>query len=146
MVRRRPPSSASPLSTRKAARLRAAAVLIFIAVSLANVVLGGGERSGWISLSQPFGADHRAFSLLGYCFLHGGEPFMKENIPHVSQVGLFNGALDDVKQSEYREDFRFIRGLHSFLGSLLTPPLDVISALLVVNWRAGERASGRRGD
>jgi hypothetical protein len=114
-------------------RLRLIAVVSFLASSLLSVILGSGERSGFVSMGQP-GAWDFSESMLGYCYLHGAQPFMKENIPHVTQVGLFHGARKAQDLCEFPQEFRYLRGLYSFLGSLLTPPLDVITALLVVNW------------
>jgi hypothetical protein len=115
---------------------RGALVLFFLAVSLTHVILGRGERSAWVSMTQPGDRFHQTNSLLGYCFLHGDEPFMKENLPHVMQVGLFSGSRDVLALNEFREDFRFLRPLYSYLAALMTPPLAVLAAMLVLNWRS----------
>jgi hypothetical protein len=114
--------------------LRLTACLVFLVVSLFWVVVGRDERSGWILMTSPTGADHDGNSLLCYSFLHGDEPFMKEDIPHVGQIGAFCGCLDAFRRSEYRQDFRLFRGLYSLLASLVAPFIGVIPSMLLVNW------------
>src|SRR5688500_8382222 len=125
-----PASDASPRTW----RLRGAACAVFLLVSLTWVAFGRDERSGWNLMTSPMGGDHDGNSLLCYCFLHGDKPFMKENIPHVAQVGAFCGSIDAFHGAGYRQDFRLLRGLYSFLASLPAPLIGVIPAMLLVNW------------
>ncbi len=111
-----------------------AAGLLFLVVSLAVTARGRDERSGWTLMTSPAGHDHRNNTLLGYSWLRDGRPFMKENIPCVSQVGVFAGSLDALSQAEYRDDFRLIRGFYSFAASFLAPLLGILPAMLAVNW------------
>lgn len=113
---------------------RCSACLIFLAVSLAVTALGRDQRSGFTLITSPTTRDHGDNSLLGYSFLHGDQPYMKENIAHAAQVGTFSGAWDAMKLSASVEPFRLIRGLYSFLASLFTPLCGVIGAMLLVNW------------
>ena len=113
---------------------RTTAVAIFLAASTFVTIYGRNERSGWILMTSPEGRDHRFNTLLGYCFLHKGNPFMKENISHAAQVGVFCGARDALQLSEAREDFRILRPLYSLLASLPAPLLGTIPAMLLINW------------
>jgi hypothetical protein len=85
-------------------------------------------------MTSPVGLDHSSNSLLGYCFLFGSEPFMKENIPHVAQVGVFCGSVEAMRVSEYRQDWRALRAGYSLLASLAAPLVGTIEAMLLVNW------------
>lgn len=114
--------------------LRTTAIAIFLAASAFVTIHGRNERSGWILMTSPEGRDHRFNTLLGYCFLHEGDPFMKENISHAAQVGVFCGAPDALRLSEAREDFRILRPLYSLLASLPAPLLGTIPAMLLINW------------
>jgi hypothetical protein len=127
------PTAVFPSGQRRSPWCRRGAVLVFLITSILMTAVGRGERSGWILMTSPAGED-RGNSLLGYSFLHGGRPFMKENIPAVAQVGVFSGSLDALRRSEYRDDFRFLRALYGMLGSLLAPFFGVIGGLLAINW------------
>lgn len=111
-----------------------AAALLFIVASAAITAASRGERSGWTLMTSPAGYDHRTNTLLGYCWLYAGGPFMKENIPCVSQVGLFAGSREALSGAEYRDDFRLIRGFYGFAASLLEPFFGIVGAMLAVNW------------
>ena len=130
------PTSLPPAGAPHRPLLSLLACAAFLIASLLVTAFGRGERSGWILMTSPTGYDHRANTMLGYCFLHGSEPFMKENIPSVAQVGLFSGSLEAFRSSEFREDFRLLRALYGFLGAVLEPVFGAIGSMLFLNWLA----------
>ena len=110
------------------------AFLLFLLISLLLTAFARDQRSGFILMTSPIAYEHRANLLLGYSFLHGNQPYMKEDIPSVAQIGLMSGVRDALRLSEFREDWRFIRGIYGFLATLLAPVCGVSGAMLLVNW------------
>ena len=110
------------------------ACLLFVSVSIVVTVFGRDQRSGWILMTSPVGALTASNPMLGYSFLHGDDPFMKECIPSVAQIGLFSGSTDAAQGSEFIESFRYLRSLYGLLAALLTPLLGPIYAMLIVNY------------
>jgi hypothetical protein len=105
---------------------------LFIAVSLTIVWFGRNERSAWILMTAPQDAFMSNADVLSYCYLHGSNPFHKENAPSVLQVAFFSG----MQGSESRLDFYVLRGYYGFFSTLLTPVGGVLGALQIVNWLA----------
>lgn len=127
-----------PVAANRSRKLiyRQLACALFLMVSLFWAAIGRDSRAGWILMTSPTGADHEGNSLLAYCYLHGENPFMKETIPHVAQIGAFCGSMDAFRMSEYRQNFRLLRGLYSFLAAHIAPLIGVTWAMLLVNWLA----------
>jgi hypothetical protein len=104
---------------------------LFLIVSTSITWYGQNQRSGWVLMSVP-GGDGLTddFPLLGYCHLHGEDPFFYESWLLVDQVAFFSGWRD----ARLAPDIS--RPYPAFFAALLAPAVGTIGGLVLVNWLA----------
>ncbi|MCC7452092.1 MAG: hypothetical protein IT324_32105 [Anaerolineae bacterium] len=103
------------------------ALIGFVLLSSILTYYAQNEGSGWLKMTSPVEASHRANSLLDYGTTWGVNPIHYENLSSIDQVALFSGVSAP-------PDLYFMRAVYTFVASLIVPLVGVFNACLLVNY------------
>jgi len=121
------PDSRWQLSFLPCSRYGWIALIGFVLISSVLTHYAQNEGSGWLKMTSPVEASHRANSLLDYGTTWGINPIHYENLSSIDQVALFNGV-------SATPDLYFMRAVYTFTASLIVPLVGVFNACLLVNY------------